>query len=845
MYKTTNKKGFLKRKFISAFLLVSIFLSQFYATTTYAMDLNQLAANVMDVAKEIGNAIMKVGEDVFSAGIATTLNTFAQQLASNTVQGLATNGKGQQPLYFSFPLEDMLQQTMDQVTGDYLDKLSATLRYDVCKPLNADLDWKFKLVLNIIPEQRDNNVGLTPPACTLSKFVDAVNQSFANITESIRKTFAADCFDEFLPKYVSTDLNSLNPLGVFNESANSLISLGSIGSLTSFSYENIKDYYLYNVVGLDSTKAYASYFTKRDNFYIQNQLRPECSETMPACFIRDTNVYVGQPINDSCAEYDLKLNIEFLGKSALEKREVSSCRKSEFVNADSVNACARSITVNNISGDLLNLDALSLEKTLSGACVSKSAPYKKNDVYVADTTKQKKFLTQYKSCYLAKVNQAFKGFIEVGQIPKQKIQDQRVKLGCTDIVNSLITPGYTKNAVQFYAAYDLYFQKNLWAKDKVLGKKDSEMYQKVLRSALLSSKGVDGDGNQLTANGDDFANYLKSKISFFNSFEQSIVNCNGVSNPQGSKPEISVSNCVNQEGKNGIVSSNDTTNLVDTSVVSVFKSNFADLMIREGDTAAFDSNSMFVDNMEKPTKLCFRKTSALYCVGLRKGNEFIENTAKIEKIKEELIDVCLKNAVREVAMLDYAQLERNKAYIAQQEKEKALEVENKQNILQTNFGKSDYKPVTEPVSGQVKSTPGMVDFNLTQALGVSENMVQPTGNNLVMDSVKIFVTTLLSEGSKKLMEGLFVNMFPTDAVDQDLSALNGIGDLDLNLDDVEVVDDNNCSVPGPLDNGSICIAGGVFNHGSCKSCYCESKIGNLDANNISTYGTCQNAPVSR
>ncbi len=150
----------------------------------------------------------------------------------------------------------------------------------------------------------------------------------------------------------------------------------------------------------------------------------------------------------------------------------------------------------------------------------------------------------------------------------------------------------------------------------------------------------------------------------------------------------------------------------------------------------------------------------------------------------------------------------------------------------------------------------MVTFNLEEALGSGKQMLQPTGD-LFIDPIKLFVTTLLSEGSKKLMQGLFSRAFPTTGVDQDLSALNGIQTApDVTNTSTTSSDTGNtsstssgtgngqtttnlCTVPGPLNVGDVCIVDGKFNNGACKTCYCESKVGITNAAGITTYGTCQ------
>ncbi|MEZ7821024.1 MAG: hypothetical protein QMB51_01810 [Patescibacteria group bacterium] len=875
MSQKTNKKGLFKRKIISVIFLVSILFSQAIVPVSQAnaMDINQLAANIVDITKTIGAQILKVGEGVLKAGIATTLNTFAQNLATATVTGMATGNWGAQPLFFQFPLEDMLQQTLDQVTGDYLDKLSETLKYDVCKPLNADLDWRFKIALNIIPQQADNSLNLEKPNCTLSKFVDAVNQSFDNISNALRKTFAADCFDEFLPKNISGASNPETD-GVLDNAISTVSDYGYkvAGALNNFTYDGIKKYYLYDVPNLTENEARASYFIRKVTYYKQKKINPKCTS-----YKETTN---GQPGSYFCKLSENKnanktsncitnfeLNFNFSASLNLKGVCMLDVDKSCRSGADCTSGiCLPSVdsTVTTVCSNDKNKLCLSdadcgtgntcdsYDYSQGSNCISYELPDKINNVYQADKTKQRKFLMQYKTCYLTRMSAAFKNLIEVGQAPKQKIQDQKVKLGCTDIVDSLLTDGYPKNAAQFYSAYDLNFRDTYWSKDKILGSENPELYKTVIRSALLAKRGSDESGKELNSNGEAFLGYLKSKINFFEPFEQALVNCKSTNNGSGKNLNIPVTSCTNEEGEDGIVSSNDTS-ILDTSKTLVYHSDFSGLMIREGEMDSF-GNTLFVDSLSNPSKLFFMNNSGNYfSVGLRQKNKTTgnylsqdSNDSKIAQIKADLIEVCIKNATNQVAMLGWKQSQDTKTYIEQEKQKQLVEVQNKQEIVKANVAKSDVKPVTEPISHEIKSTPGMVTFNLEQALGSSSQMLQPTGD-LFIDPIKIFLTTLLSEGSKKLMEGLFTRAFPTDGVDEDLAALDNIDTAEDVAEDVTdtVGEDNTCSVPGPLAAGSICVVDGKYENGVCQTCYCESRVGLFDSKGTTTYGTCQPKPSTR
>jgi len=892
MSQKTNKNGLLGRKIISSFLLFSFLLSQILVPVSQvsAMLTADIPQNIWNITKDISGMILKVGEDVMSAGISTALNKFAQSLAMTTVTAVASGGKGTQPLTFQFPLEDMLSQIADQVTGDYLDQIVAATGFDVCKPLNADLSWKFSLLLNIIPEQKGSKK-LDAPTCTLSKFVDAVNQSFENVSTALRKTFAADCFNEFMPVSIAGVSNPESTFDSFgNVIADGLVNnavsgvsavadtaadavYNSAGALSSFTYEGLKGYYLYNTSSLDSREARASYFVKKATYYKQKDINPKCVSY--------------QATSKVCNKYD-----GVSGKCVEEGNSVTGsrfCKLSEFKDANKIQNCYTNLDLDlNLN---VNVTDKGMTDVVGGTCVSYLLPEKDSSgVFVPDNAKKKKFLTQYKNCFLKKVSDTFKGLIQFGEIPKQKVQDKLVETGCTDIVDSLLTSSYSKNATDFYSAYDVNFKEKYWNAnpEKVLGKSDSELYKKVLRAALLSTAGISDDNLKYTGNGEMFLNYIKSKITFFDPFEQALINCTNVSGGA-----INVSDCVNIEGADGKVSSekgNDAVAKMNSK--RSYKSDFKGLMIKLGSFGNEDSSgTMFVDSLTEPRTLMFMKDNGVfYYVGLRKNNgpttnALLSNDSKILDIKKDLINVCVKNAINNVSALSYKQLQDNKAFVSQEQEKNAAELKAQQNILDINFSKSDFKGKVSNISGEVETPPSMIQNNLNQALNTGAQMLNPSGK-IVQDAIKIFLTTLLSEGSKKLMEGLFVRAFPTEDVDADLSALDDVKDqpdaistaadsvpyetpVSITKDDgtketatnhtngtttivtvtpsgttttTTVVTTSTCSVPGTQEVGVVCVLDGKFYNGQCKTCYCERRAGLYDVYGAITYGTCQPKP---
>ncbi len=329
------------------------------------------------------------------------------------------------------------------------------------------------------------------------------------------------------------------------------------------------------------------------------------------------------------------------------------CKTTEEPNANKTTNCVTD-ALNTVTLDVVGTSAAINQ----GNCISYTLPDKTSTgAYVADITKQKKFLTQYKSCFLTKMASTFKGLIETGTLPKQEIQAQKAKQDCASIVDSLITysnDGGNKNAAEFYGAYDVEFKNNFWDKGLVLGKDNPDLYKKVIRAALLSKT-----AGMYNANGLMFSGYLKSHMSLFGPFEQALVNCSSVSN-SNSGSLISMQ-CGSEKDSNndGVIDSNDT-NLSQTTTASNFYSPFIGLMIKS--LPSDSSGTIFVDDINNPTTLYINEDGGLWFSLITNGN-LTDDNSKILNIRDDLINVCEFNAQNQVAAMGYVQTLANQDYI--------------------------------------------------------------------------------------------------------------------------------------------------------------------------------------
>lgn len=282
----------LKRKIVSAFMLGSFLVSGLITNTAYALPTTDIVANVYNVTQDILEQIKEVGKDVLNASISTALNQFAQDLANNIVNGVATGDWGQEPLYFNLPVEDILSNVVDTATGNVIDQLEKDLDIaNLCAPLNANINYKFKLVLNILPSYKTGNNVTSASECTLSKFVNNLKVSYENIVKEVKTAVAGDCFSSFEPSFNSEKYDNINSNYsdfLFSEMDSVGLSMADKALNTSYdvletiaqaipNYDLFKGAYLYDVDGESIDQANASYFTKKTVYYRQKEINPACT----------------------------------------------------------------------------------------------------------------------------------------------------------------------------------------------------------------------------------------------------------------------------------------------------------------------------------------------------------------------------------------------------------------------------------------------------------------------------------------------------------------------------------------------------------------------------------------
>lgn len=396
MKKNKINKRVIKQKITSVFIIFCfLFSSFFYAKPIYALDVNQMLANVVNWAQDISNAVDKIGGGVLKASLSTALNQFAKDLGQKTVNAIATGDWGQEPLYFNFSLEDTITAAVDNAVGSYLDDYIAKSGVDLCKPIGTvDVNWKFKLMLNVIPDLSNAETTTTTYDCTVSKFINNVKTSINNIMTSIQKTFAKDCFSEF----ETSDICGL---------ANTVVS-----SLTAFDINSLK-----NVYGYDSSPT----FCKETTYYLKSGTSAS-----------DFSKAVGNITVDSLC--GTQVNV---GGTSIAGNINSSLVDSNIWTTNSSECLKRSSTA------VLDVSKLasSIFNTSDGSCLVsfKYCKFDNNGSPVFDKAKQKKFVNQYNNCYRTKIKEALGSLVEVGPaLPTDKIIQQQVASNCDTIISSFL-----------------------------------------------------------------------------------------------------------------------------------------------------------------------------------------------------------------------------------------------------------------------------------------------------------------------------------------------------------------------------------------------------------------------
>ncbi|HPO11601.1 MAG TPA: hypothetical protein PLM63_03390, partial [bacterium] len=391
-------KKIIEQKIIASFFILTIlFSSLFYVKPAYAfMDLNQLAANVYNWAVDVITAIDKVTGGVAKAALSTALVKFAQDLGNQVVNSIATGNAGQEPLYFNFSLEDTVKAAVDNAVGYYLDDYIAKNNVDLCKPIGVtEINWKFKLMLNIIPDLKYPEVQTTQYKCTVSKFVNNVKTSINNIMLSIQRSFGKECFSEF----ESSDI-----CGVVHT---------AIASVTAFDINSLK-----NVYGYDSSPT----FCKNATYYLKSGV------SSSNFFKAAANI----TLNSMCGTQVSVGGISVVGgiNKNLVDDNIWTTNKSECLKRSSSGVF--DIDPTKIAADVFNLSDTSCLVSFN------YCKFDNNGSPVFDRAKQKKFIDQYNNCYRTKVKEALGSLIEVGPaLPVDKVIQQDIKNKCSEMMSYL------------------------------------------------------------------------------------------------------------------------------------------------------------------------------------------------------------------------------------------------------------------------------------------------------------------------------------------------------------------------------------------------------------------------
>ena len=391
-------KKIIEQKIIASFFILTIlFSSLFYVKPVYAFtDLNQLAANFYNWAVDVITAIDKVTGGVAKAALSTALVKFAQDLGNQVVNSIATGNAGQEPLYFNFSLEDTVKAAVDNAVGYYLDDYIAKNNVDLCKPIGVtEINWKFKLMLNIIPDLKYPEVQTTQYKCTVSKFVNNVKTSINNIMLSIQRSFGKECFSEF----ESSDI-----CGVVHT---------AIASVTAFDINSLK-----NVYGYDSSPT----FCKNATYYLKSGV------SSSNFFKAAANI----TLNSMCGTQVSVGGISVVGgiNKSLVDDSIWTTNKSECLKRNSSGVF--DIDLTKIAADVFNLSDTSCLVSFN------YCKFDNNGGPVFDRAKQKKFIDQYNNCYRTKVKEALGSLIEVGPaLPVDKVIQQDIKNKCSEMMSYL------------------------------------------------------------------------------------------------------------------------------------------------------------------------------------------------------------------------------------------------------------------------------------------------------------------------------------------------------------------------------------------------------------------------
>lgn len=817
------KRLFLKNKIVSVFFIFIFLFTQFTPVTANAMIVTDIIKSIFDFTEKLSAGIEKIGGGIISSGIATTLNSFAQTLATNTLNSIANDGSGQQPLFKQFSLETMMQQAADGVTGQLIDEIAKTedgknFLDAVCRPWDiSDVSWKLKLTLNIFGNPPTKEP--TKYACTISTIVDNAKKTMENVTTSLRKTFLADCFDEFKPNYSAGAIDAEVPYNVVGQFViktgadltNSVTS--GLSGLVSWSYDDLKKAYFYDVKSLGQGDAKVSYFSKKVTYYKQKKPNSKCTSykaTTSECDHYSTTITKDSNGNDvtstTCdlykdtpGSYLCKLNEG--GEAGLNKSP--KCETS-----------LGSFDPNNIgNGNNGYVD--------SGPCISYSFPDRGSDgKYVPDTAKQKKFINQYKNCYLKKMNDAFSNLIEFGQTPDisrdPNARAVKIEKDCDVLVRSIFDSNFNKNAAEYF----INFKKN----KSLIDISKTTDYKGIMASALVAPNGSASYAGFSFNGGDFFKSYISKKINFYGDFEQALINCNTSSLAYSECSGIKDNNGSDNKGVGDGYINSDDYSVVFSPDSNAYISDFSQLMLGSDKSSLLDhlkydeasKTLSYQDDFTNVIKISLSDDG----VTLR----WISSTAKIEESIKDMVSQCVTSSMARYSLIGISQNEANKRYVNAEKTSKEAEITKKQAEIIAETPGSTYKPKEAVVSGDVKTMVEQLETQANQAMTVGSTMLKPTGN-LFIDPIQIFLATFIQEGSKKAMQGLFKVIFPLEDINENLS--DDINDIQETENPGSTTDSASGSSSGTINNvvGDGSFATGVSAGASCKAnSDCKSKV---------------------
>ncbi len=922
----------IKRKIYSIFILTCFLFSGLTANVAYAgMPVIDAVDNAWKITQDILSKVTELGKDVMKVSISQTLNEFAKNLAKNTVSGIASGDWGQEPLYFNLSVKDYLTNIVDQATGDLIDQLEKDMNIaNLCAPLDANINYKFKLVLNILPSSGSNNVVTSASSCSFSEFVSNLKTSYSNVVRAVKNAIIEDCFEEYLPNYhneasskaiggdytefyggvMDSEMNSFaNNLG--NSLTNSATNLVASLSSATINPDVLKSTYLYTVSPDSIDGANASYFTKKNTYYRQKEPASGCvssgirfkqkedgsyekaddgnfgylctlaekpnannnQECITDKFIDFVN-YKLNPVNTlsmldftsmtgglvtgASIAFEVTRDIILEANEGIHKKIADAKTYEEFEDAvnnmlneqynwvvpikvcnNDINrvclteaGCSdgakcvnykdlqleekdihKKVCNNNYAAFCINDNQCGggrcvdpLRGELGGTCLSYNIA-SKNDKgeYDYDKAKQRAFVNAYNSCYLKNIKDLLNSTIEVGEYDPNKPSvfwenesssqvyknyEAEYRQVCSVAVDMFVdSDESTVKETSFPELYYAYVRNDDVSRDVILGDK----YKQILTAALVNDdKGF-------------LYNALSTRLKIFQPFEQSAYRQH-----TGQKYDYI------EEGQ-----------------VYGYRKKKTELLMYSNPTTAKDSNAFYYnDNDDNGGCLVLpsasnkspRRTICTKNINVEKKpltyEEFKgKNKNKIEAVRNDLITACVENAKYDAESYRIAEIEKNRIALEKERQKQEEEIAKNTESFKEEYqaGSGSAKPATEKISKEVTTPSTQVNASLTQSLNMGTELLAPTGDPVV-DAIKIFVSTFLSEASNSLLGGLFGRVFKQmDEENLDFTPPS------LNGNTGEATDtENNEETTSKEENSNLLENGARCQHdGQCKSGYCS------------------------